>query len=287
MIGLALAQVLMSFNVSALPVSLGGMVDEFGTPPTTVSTAIVAYGLVVAALVMVGAKLGQRIGWVLRTGSSAQFHGAAVHPDRPRPQRIRYLVGDDAIQYHRIRHCAGRCPLLQPLHPESDRPILLRPHHRRARMAEGALVTLVFNVLVTAVPKDLAGYVGSLRGTAQNLASAVGTALAGALLVTLLSIGVGQAVASHVELPEYLVAQVDLDNVNFVSNERLEEILEATTATDTQVDAAVQINIDARLDALRIGLLTLAALSAIAWIPASRLPNYRKQEIPDPVNENG
>lgn len=49
-----------------------------------------------------------------------------------------------------------------------------------------------------------------------------------------------------------------------------------------QVDAAVQINIDARLDALKIGLLTLAWLSAIAMVPASRLPNYRKDEIPDP-----
>src|SRR5699024_12389980 len=65
MIGLFLAQVLMSFNVAALPVSIGGMVDEFGVSPTAVSTAIVMYGLAVAALVRVGAKLGQRIGWGL------------------------------------------------------------------------------------------------------------------------------------------------------------------------------------------------------------------------------
>ena len=65
MIGLFLAQILMSYNVSALPVSLGGMVDDFGVPPTDVSTAIVTYGLVVAALVMVGAKIGQRVGWII------------------------------------------------------------------------------------------------------------------------------------------------------------------------------------------------------------------------------
>src|SRR6478735_3870556 len=64
MVGLFLAQVLMSYNVAALPVSLGGMVETFGVPPTDVSTAIVTYGLVVAALVMVGAKIGQRVGWV-------------------------------------------------------------------------------------------------------------------------------------------------------------------------------------------------------------------------------
>lgn len=55
----------MSFNVAALPISLGGMVEELGVPPTTASSTIVAYGLAVAALVMTGAKLGQRVGWVL------------------------------------------------------------------------------------------------------------------------------------------------------------------------------------------------------------------------------
>jgi MFS family permease len=65
MIGLFLAQVLMSFNVAALPISIGGMVSDFGVPPTVASTTIVTYGLVVAALVMTGAKLGQRVGWVI------------------------------------------------------------------------------------------------------------------------------------------------------------------------------------------------------------------------------
>ncbi|MER5419422.1 MFS transporter [Streptosporangium roseum] len=61
-------------------------------------------------------------------------------------------------------------------------------------IGQGALVTLVFNVLVTAAPKELAGDVGSIRGTTQNLASAVGTAFAGALLTTLLSWNLGRAI---------------------------------------------------------------------------------------------
>ena len=52
LVSLFLAQVLMSFNVAALPISLGGMVSEFGVPPTVASTTIVMYGLAVAALVM-------------------------------------------------------------------------------------------------------------------------------------------------------------------------------------------------------------------------------------------
>ena len=35
-------------------------------------------------------------------------------------------------------------------------------------LGEGALLTLLFNVLVSASPKELAGDVGALRGTANN-----------------------------------------------------------------------------------------------------------------------
>src|SRR5690606_12997374 len=130
-------------------------------------------------------------------------------------------------------------------------------------IGQGALVTLVFNVLVTAAPAELAGDVGSLRGSAQNLASAMGTAVIGALLVALLSAAVGRAVMEHPELPEELVAQVDLDSVNFVSNAALEEVLSQTDATPAQVEAAVQLNEEERLRALKLGLLILAGISAL------------------------
>nr|WP_201469305.1 MFS transporter [Microbacterium hydrocarbonoxydans] len=149
-------------------------------------------------------------------------------------------------------------------------------------IGQGALVTLVFNVLVTSAPSELAGDVGSLRGTTQNLASAVGTALAGALLVSLLGLSVGRAVVESPELPPELVAQVDLDAVNFVSNDDLRAALEQTDATPAQVDAAVAVNEQARLGTLRLGLLILAGISAVAILPASRLPRYKPDEIPDP-----
>lgn len=145
-----------------------------------------------------------------------------------------------------------------------------------------ALVTLVFNVLVTSAPSSLAGDVGSLRGTTQNLASAVGTAVAGALLVSLLGLSVGRAVVEHLELPPELVAQVDLDSVNFVSNDDLRAVLEGTDATPAQVDVAVAVNEKARLSTLKLGLLVLAGVSALAILPASRLPRYKPEEIPDP-----
>jgi MFS family permease len=128
-------------------------------------------------------------------------------------------------------------------------------------IGQGSLVTLLFNVLVTASPKPLAGDVGSLRGTTQNLAAALGTAVAGALLVGLLS-------------------TIVLGKITFVSNDRLRSVLERTSGTPEQVTEAVRVNTEARLRALKIGLLIMAGLALIAIIPAGRLPNYLPGEIP-------
>src|SRR5262245_9645790 len=62
LIVIALGQALISFNVAALPVSMGGIVESFDTPPTTVGTAFVMYSLSVSGLIMLGAKLDQRVG---------------------------------------------------------------------------------------------------------------------------------------------------------------------------------------------------------------------------------
>ncbi|WEK62640.1 MAG: MFS transporter [Candidatus Microbacterium colombiense] len=519
MISLFLAQVLMSFNVAALPISLGGMVSEFGVPPTVASTTIVMYGLAVAALVMTGAKLGQRVGWVLifrvvialfaassvlmliaptigwviagqavagaaaaiivpsivaliaenyrgaqqataigAIGSARAISGVTafliggtlgtlvgwrpmffivlgiavvvfafsftLRGDRgdasiridlvaslligaaivlltlgfnningwgavaatdaapfsvlglsPAPLFIvvGLVLGQSFFIWTRRRMREGRVPLIDlsvldsskeraavyamfivvaleacvnftiPLYIQIvqgrtpfDTSIAMMPFnltvfitatlvvrfYRRYPprtigvfgfilttgalvwlsfvvnnnwetlptilglvvfgIGQGALVTLVFNVLVTAAPAELAGDVGSLRGTTQNLASAVGTAVAGALLVSLLGISVGRAVVEHPELPPALVAQVDMDSLNFISNDDLREALAATDATPEQVDAAVEVNEASRLATLKLGLLLLAGISALAILPASRLPRYKPEEIPDP-----
>ncbi|MBF6086823.1 MFS transporter [Nocardia cyriacigeorgica] len=524
MVGLFFAQVLMSFNVAALPISLGGMVDDFGVAPTVVSSTIVVYGLAVAALVMVGGKLGQRIGWVAIfrvvvatfgvsaimmiaapsvgwaiaaqgvAGASAaiivpalvaliaeNYHGdqqataigalgsaraisgvsafliggalgslvgwrpvfgivlvlavvvfafsftlrsddgdASIEIDlvaaaligagimlltigfnnlnawgvffadpnapfdllgvSPAPVLIvlGIMLGQAFLVWTRRRMRDGKAPLIDltvlgssreraavyamfivvaleaaliftvPLYIQIvqgrspfDTSLAMMPFNLTVfitamlvvrfykrftprvigmfsfglttaaliwlayvvtnnwetvptiaglivfGIGQGALVTLVFNVLVTSAPKKLAGDVGSLRGTTQNLASAVGTAVVGAMLVTILSFVVGRELIDNVDLPDSLIAQVDLDNVNFVSNDRLREVLERTDATPEQVDAAVAVNEDVRLRTLKFGLLILAGISATAILPASRLPDYRPGEIPDPSPEKG
>ncbi|HBS29989.1 MAG TPA: MFS transporter [Phycisphaerales bacterium] len=147
-------------------------------------------------------------------------------------------------------------------------------------LGQGALVTLLFNVLVTSSPRELAGDVGSLRGVTQNLAAAVGTAVIGALLVAVLSSLVVSNLASNPVLTPRLQAELALDSINFVSNDRLKSALEATSATPEQVAEAVAVNTDARVRALKIGFLLMSGLALLAVVPCSWLPNYRPDEIP-------
>jgi MFS family permease len=143
-----------------------------------------------------------------------------------------------------------------------------------AGFGEGALVTLLFNVLVTASPRELAADVGSVRGITNNLATAVGTALAATLLISLLERSVHYELVHTAELPDEVTAQVDLDSISFISNARLERVLATTDATPGQVAEAVRINTEARLLALKATFFTLAGCALLAFFPAGALPGY-------------
>jgi MFS family permease len=149
-----------------------------------------------------------------------------------------------------------------------------------AGLGEGSLVTLLFNVLVTASPKELAGDVGSLRGTTNNLAAGVGTALAGALAVGILGSSVHRALVHNPVIPNELKMEMNLDNVPFTSNTQLHNFLASTGATPEQVHEAERINTEVRLVALKVSFFTLSGLALLAFFPAGGLPDYMRGEIP-------
>jgi len=140
-----------------------------------------------------------------------------------------------------------------------------------AGLGEGALLTLMFNVLVAASPRELAGDVGALRGVANNLSTALGTAFASVVAVSLLGLIVTTSL-NRSSIPDSLKTQVNLDNVNFVTNAHLKDVLSRTTATTHQVEEAFAIYQEARLRALRASFLILAGIALLAIFPASRLP---------------
>lgn len=147
-------------------------------------------------------------------------------------------------------------------------------------LGQGALVTLLFNVLVTASPSELAADVGSLRGVTQNLAAAVGTALVGALLVGVLGTQFIRNVTNNPVISAEVKDQLNLTNLNFLSDAQLKERLNMG-ATPDQMAEALRINADARTRALKVGFLILSGVALCAIFPCRWLPNYRAGDIPN------
>jgi len=147
-------------------------------------------------------------------------------------------------------------------------------------LGQGALVTLLFNVLVTAAPKELAGDVGSLRGVTQNLAAAVGTALVGAFVVGMLSSLIMVNAAASPVISAGLLDQINPANLNFMTDAQVTTRLAETIATTAEVEKALEINAEARIRALKIGFMVMSGLALLAIVPCSWLPDYKPGEIP-------
>jgi MFS family permease len=150
-------------------------------------------------------------------------------------------------------------------------------------LGQGSIVALVFNTLLSSAPKELAGDVGAWRGLVHNLSGSVGIAVISVFAVSLLGSIVLSNVQAHPELTPRVVAQVNLDNVNFVTNAQLKDVLSRTHASPAEVTAAVAINAEARLRALQISLLVLAGLSLFAIVPATRMPGRMRSELPEQI----
>jgi MFS family permease len=145
-------------------------------------------------------------------------------------------------------------------------------------VGEGTMLTLLFNVLVSASPKELAGDVGALRGVVNNVSSALGAAFAGVVAVGLLSLFVVSAF-NQSNLPPSLRYEINFDKIDFVTNDQLKDVLGQTSAAPAEVAEAVLINEIARLRALKATFLLLAAISLLAIFPSLRLPNYTPGEL--------
>jgi hypothetical protein len=139
-----------------------------------------------------------------------------------------------------------------------------------AGLGEGALATLLLRLLVSDAPQECREDVDPMSTAASHLAAAVGTALAGALVVGLLGATVQRDLKVNPEVAASLRTHLNLDRVAFVSNDHLRQRLEGTLATPEQIAEAVRINTEARLRALKASFFALAALALLAFIPNVR-----------------
>ena len=90
---------------------------------------------------------------------------------------------------------------------------------------------------------------------------------------------IGQLNQNPVSTAE-LKDEVNLTNLNFMSDAQLKERLKSTSATEEQMDEALRINAEARIRALKIGFLCLSGLALLALLPCRWLPDYRPGGAP-------
>ncbi len=134
----------------------------------------------------------------------------------------------------------------------------------------GAMASQLGSVTVSAVPDEKSGEVGGLQNTGTQLGASIGTALAGALLISALTASFFTSVQGNPDIPDRLAskAQTELaSGVPFVSDAQLETALSEAKVPPATADATVKANEQARIDGLRaaISVLALMALAALAF----------------------
>ena len=139
----------------------------------------------------------------------------------------------------------------------------------------GALASQLGAVTVSSVPDEQSGEVGGLQNTFSNLGISIGTALAGAILMSALTASFFSGIASNPAVPEDLTskAQTELTSgVPFISDADLKEALDDAGVPPKTADAVVAENADARLDGLRASLSVLAVLALVALFLSRGIP---------------
>jgi len=146
-----------------------------------------------------------------------------------------------------------------------------------AGLGIGALASQLGAVTVSAVPDELSPEVGGLQNTATNLGAAIGTALAGSLLITALTTSFLQGVQANPAIPEQVKSQATVQltgGVPFLSDIALQDALTQAGVDPAVTQAALDINRQARVDGLRSALAVLALIALLGLFVARRVPDH-------------
>ncbi|MFC4787210.1 MFS transporter [Nocardioides sp. MAHUQ-72] len=157
-----------------------------------------------------------------------------------------------------------------------------------AGLGIGALASQLGAVTVSAVSDERSAEVGGLQNTVTNLGASIGTALAGAVLISGLTSSFLTGIQDNPDVPADLSSQAETDlagGIPFLSNDQLESALSDAGVEGDTAAAVVDENESARIAGLRgsVALLALIALGALftAGSLPRRQPGEREDETED------
>jgi len=148
----------------------------------------------------------------------------------------------------------------------------------------GALASQLGSVTVSAVPDEQSGDVGGVQNTVTNLGASIGTALAGAVLISALTTSFLTGIQHNPAVPKEVAskAQVELaGGIPFISDQDLQAQLDKAGVPAKTADAIVAENANARIAGLRSSLSLLAVIALIALFATRRIPARQPAASPE------
>jgi len=187
-----------------------------------------------------------------------------------------------AVRFGLLAMLAGTVVLLAGIDAEASAEVVAVPLLLLG-LGIGALASQLGAVTVSAVPDDQSPEVGGLQNTATNIGASLGTALAGSVLIAVLSAtlltGIEQSPAVSSAVKQQ--AQVPISKgVPFVSDADAKAALADAGVTGDDATAIIRENQKARLRALRAALAVVAIVAAIALFFAGSIPTRQPGSEP-------
>ena len=146
----------------------------------------------------------------------------------------------------------------------------------------GLIASQLGNVVQSSVGTEDRGEAGGLQYTAQQLGSAIGVALVGAIVITALANNFVDRVSSDPEISDQLTEQQSTDlgtGIDFVPADDVADAATEAGLDEESTDELVDAYEDSQLDALRAGLLLVAFVVAASMLGTRHLPTRRLDEL--------
>jgi hypothetical protein len=156
-----------------------------------------------------------------------------------------------------------------------------------AGLGVGALASQLGSVTVSAVPDEQSGEVGGVQNTVTSLGASIGTALAGAVLISALTTSFFAGIEHNPAVPHDVAAKAQVElagGVPFLSDKDLKTQLDKAGVPPKTADVIVTENASARIDGLRSSLSLLAIIALIALFATRRIP--AQQPTGSPASES-
>ena len=142
----------------------------------------------------------------------------------------------------------------------------------------GAMASQLGSVTVSAVPDEQSGEVGGLQNTGTQLGASIGTALAGAVLISALTASFFTGIQGNPDVPDSVASKATTElagGIPFLSDAQLKAALSEANVPAATADAVVEENAQSRIDGLRAAVSVLALFALVALLFTRGIPTVQ------------